>query len=310
MSTRKVVTRVQTSVKEQRTQEQGPPSENPVPASDVSAATLPGGTGRNQDWSVTDVPGALVVLDGATSWLPQDPEKDGGWFARTLGTTLSDLLRTGSGDLSNILFQALVTMQKRYDLDPIHSPTSTVAILRWDTGIVEGLVLADSPIVVRTQDDTDVLEDGRLAAVAAEQRSACTEHLRAGLGFGGTFRDLLQRLQLEERRWRNRPGGFWVAGGVPEAAEHAITTSWPREQVTLAAALTDGAAAGVLDYGLDDWTTLCAKLLKGTPADVIHDVESAELNDPEGLRWPRTKRHDDKTIGLVRFGTGTVGPDC
>lgn len=32
--------------------------------------------------------------------------------------------------------------------------------------------------------------------------------------------------------------------------------------------------------------------------DLIHD---AEVEDPDGTRWPRSKRHDDKALAVIEF---------
>lgn len=265
----------------------------------VSTATRKGDRRTNQDHAIV-VDGALAVLDGATSWLPQDPAQDGGWYARALGAELTRLLPGRGRSLTDVLAEAIIVVRDRYALDPVLSPTSTASILRWDDETLDALVLADSPVVVYPRTgEPDVVFDARLEAVAADLRVAYREHLRSGGRFSPGFDELLVALQTEERAWRNRDGGFWVAGAIPDAAQHAIVRSWPFTDVACAVALSDGAAAGVLGYGLDDWTTLGRRLAERGPAAVIDAVHEAETGDADGRRWPRSKRHDDKIIAAM-----------
>lgn len=267
----------------------------------VSTATRKGDRRTNQDHAIV-VDGALAVLDGATSWLPQNPDQHGGWYARTLGAELTRLLPGHDHPLVDLLAEAIATIRDRHQLDPVRSPTSTVSILRWDDATLEALVLADSPVVVYPRSgEPDVVHDDRLDTVAADQRRAYREHLRTGRRYGAEFEQLLAAVQTEEAAWRNRDGGYWIAGAVPDAARHALLQRWDAVDVARAVALTDGAAAGVTDYGTDDWCTLGKALATAGPSAVVDAVHVLEAGDPDGLTWPRSKRHDDKTVALVQF---------
>jgi hypothetical protein len=50
-------------------------------------------------------------------------------------------------------------------------------------------------------------------------------------------------LVAAQRRHRNQPGGYWVAGAKPAAAYEAVAGSLPRSLITRAALLSDGALA-------------------------------------------------------------------
>jgi hypothetical protein len=100
---------------------------------------------------------------------------------------------------------------------------------------------------------------------------------------------------------RDVDGGFRVAEADPAAAAHARTASWPRARVTEALLASNGVSCGVDDYHIFDWQGVLEQALRtGTPA-VLTVVRVAEVADPDGTRWPRPKRHDDKTLVLVRF---------
>ena len=277
------------------------------PAVTVTSTATRRGVGRaNQDHAVV-VDGAVAVLDGATSWLPQEPGRDGEWFARTLGAALAARLPGHGSTLPDLLAAALAEVRDRFGLVRGRSPWSTVSVVRWDGDVVEALAVGDSPVVVRTTSGAvDVLHDRRLEPTAPAERAAFRDHLRAGHGFDDAFGALLGAVQAVERSTRNVPGGFWVAETDPEAARQALTTSWPSRDVATVAVLTDGAAAGVLEYGTQDWAGLLDLAAARGPAAVVDAVHAVEQADPDGVRLPRTKRHDDKTLVVVT-GFGTAG---
>lgn len=65
--------------------------------------------------------------------------------------------------------------------------------------------------------------------------------------------------------------------------------------------MTDGVSIGVDRYGVPaDWRAALT-LASDDPARVIELVHNAEISDPDGERWLRSKRHDDKTISIIVF---------
>lgn len=262
----------------------------------LSTATRRGDRATNQD-QVVVLDGAVAVLDGATSWLPQDPAQDGGWYARTLGSALAARLPARGHDLADVLADAIAQVRDAFGLDPERSPYSTASLVRWDATTLDVLVLGDSPVVVALADGgVAVVEDRRLEPVGAQVRARYRRHLAEGNGFGAGLDALVAQVQEVERTLRNRDGGFWVAGAVPEAAAQAVRRSWPVADVAAVAVMSDGVSAAVTDYGTLDWPGLVHRVRTEGAAAVVDAVHAAELTDPDGRRWPRTKRHDDKAL--------------
>lgn len=241
---------------------------------------------------------AVVVLDGATSHDPDYPSAHE--YVDSLGHELCRYL-TSSSDLSNILASAIESTAERLCLHPGgRAPSSTVAILRAGADTVETLVLGDSSVVIGCTDGTqDVISDERLDALDFPESQLYREHLRAGHGYDSDHFGLLRSLQRKQRQHRNRGHGYWIAEADPEAAHHSITRRYPLDRVRWAILATDGAVepltplrisweevAGLDGHGL-------AQLLGRT-----HRWEAE--TDPDGVRLPRSKRHDDKTIAIVR----------
>jgi hypothetical protein len=97
---------------------------------------------------------------------------------------------------------------------------------------------------------------------------------------------------------RNRPGGFWVAGNLPEAAHRAVAGSVPLSCLARVALLSDGAARLVERYGWT-WSDLLRVLDTGGPAELIRQTRAAERDTAAG-RFSG-KHHDDATAVLCRF---------
>lgn len=265
----------------------------------VSAATRRGDRDTNQDQIVV-VDGAVGVLDGATSWLPQDPAHDGGWYARMLGGALADRLPGPGVPLVRVLSEAIAEVAARFALGPEHSPYSTAALVRWTSLELEALVLGDSPVVVEGRDGSiDSLLDDRLEPVGADIRASYRAHLRDGHGFDARLDALVASVQRVERTRRNQDDGFWVAGAQPDAAAHAFTRTWPIDEVRTVVVMSDGAAAAAAEYGLFGWSELVDRVRSDGPAAVLEATHRAEESDKDGVRWPRTKRHDDKSVVVV-----------
>ncbi|GAA1347344.1 protein phosphatase 2C domain-containing protein [Saccharothrix algeriensis] len=233
------------------------------------------GRPRPTEDRIVVLPNAVVVLDGATSPTPR--ERDGGWHSRALA---AEFLAGGSrglrGDLADELAGAIDRLATGHGLAPGDSPSSTVAIVRWTGDSVDALVLADSPVVVFGDPAVEVVSDDRL-------------------------RDLRGRVD-RVTDWRNREGGFWVAEADPAAAYRAVRRSWPRDAVHTALIATDGVSCGVDEYGLfADWRSVLDITTGEGPEAVLDRIRAAEADDPDRVRWPRPKVHDDQALAVLRF---------
>jgi hypothetical protein len=237
------------------------------------------GADRPTEDHVVVLDSAVLLLDGATAPSPEGPS--GGWYAGLLARRLADGLRAApDADLAVTLADAIADVAGDHGLEPRNSPSSTVAMLRWQDEWVDALVLADSPIVAFGGFGLDVVSDDRLATLRDEGK------LQTG---------------ADVRRRRNADDGFWVAEADPGAAAHALRRSWPRAEVDAVLLASDGVSIGVDEYGLFDWPSVLAMTRADGPDAVLDAVRTAEKLDPDGERWPRAKRHDDQALVKVDF---------
>jgi hypothetical protein len=222
---------------------------------------------------------AVLLLDGVTSPRPDLPP--GGWYAGLLVRRLADgLTADPDADLGTALALAIADLVDTHGLTPGNAPSSTVAMVRWTEDRIDGLVLADSPIVAFGRTGPDVLADDRLVSLRDKGR------LRTG---------------ADVRNQRNADGGFWVAEADPAAARQAIRRSWPRHSVTAMLIASDGVSIGVDEYHLFGWPAVLEMANKQGTRSVLDAVRTAEKQDPDGERWPRAKRHDDQALVFLDF---------
>lgn len=259
------------------------------------ATSEPGDPGSpNEDWAGIG-PDLAVLLDGATARIGTGCEHGVAWYVQKLG----QVLLAGASDRNRGLTEALAdsieavaALHPQCDLEHPGTPSAAVAIVRVSTARVEYLVLADTVVALRAGNKISVVTDDRIASAATAERAAA-----AVLPAGTTEREqALRRAKAAEQRARNRPGGFWVAAANPSAAAHALTGDVSAVDIGSVALLTDGAARCVEPFELLDWPQAFVVLDREGPAGLLREVRSAEEADPNGARWPRTKRSDDATV--------------
>src|SRR5690606_26743851 len=105
------------------------------------------------------------------------------------------------------------------------------------------------------------------------------------------------------RAHRNRPGGYWVAGEDPAAAEEALTGRLPLAELATVVVASDGAARLVEELGQLDWAAALAALTADGAAAWIARTRAAERADVARRRAAgkpkRGKPHDDATIAVL-----------
>lgn len=271
----------------------------------AAMGTEPGTSGANEDWCAA-TPAFALVLDGVTPGEVTGCLHGVPWYVRHLGSYLvlhlaEDVSVTDA--LANAIRDVAALHQHTCDLSNPGTPAATVALLREYQHHIQYLVLADSVLVLDTEDGTEVVTDSRVDEVATVEREGTTRYLV------GTpeHQQSVERLMAAQLYARNRPGGYWVAAADPSAALEARTGTVQRRNLRRAAILSDGASRLVDQYRLTTWLGLLDILSSGGPGALINRVREADNMDPSGQNWARYKRSDDATAVYVWFSdTGEV----
>ncbi|MEU3572977.1 PP2C family serine/threonine-protein phosphatase [Kitasatospora sp. NPDC036755] len=258
------------------------------------------GNGRPSEDRVFTTADALIVLDGVSTVTDETPR--GAWYSDTLGAAIAELLtREADTDLRQVLASAIRAVADAHGLVAGSSPASTVAVARRRADRIEAAVLGDSPVVAIGRDGTvHAVRDDRLTRLvdARPEAREYRDRLRAGHGFGDRHRLILQELRDFQGKVVNRPDGYWIAEAVPEAGLHAITASWPSDDLAEVVIATDGITAGVEEYELYSWQELARACRQDGPLAVADAIARAEREDPDGQLWPRYKVSDDKALAF------------
>jgi hypothetical protein len=269
-----------------------------VAATDSQAAVNEDVAGHHGD--------AAWVIDGATGIGAAllDAPSDASWLARTADaafrTLLSDDPAIATRDLVHeaiILCRDALAAHAVRDADGPHEhPSAAFTMLRRIGDTVELTALADCKIAYRDADGTtqlfastdfDAIE-GRTLALTRELLIADPEISPATL-----VERLLPQLQAN-RRQMNRPGGYWVLGTEPAAADHLATLTLPARKGERFALASDGFLRLIELFdiaSLDDLITIDTQAAWQSWLAKLREIEQA----PSSL-YPRVKVHDDATF--------------
>lgn len=80
----------------------------------------------------------------------------------------------------------------------------------------------------------------------------------------------------------------------------AVQPDHPRARRRAVALASDGVALERYPAGAT-WSALYTGAEQRGAEQVLRSIHEAELTDPNGKRWPRSKGHDDKTLVVIRF---------
>lgn len=254
----------------------------------------------NEDWAGVTMH-AAVVLDGVTA--PSD--LDTGcmhsvpWYVHQLGSSLLARLAADDVDLIDVLAMAIKNVADLHvgtcDLANSGTPSATVAVIRSRNQHIEWLVLADAAILIESDDGLKVITDGRVNDFAAVQRDAALS-----TASGGERRQLINELVSAQRKVRNQPGGYWVAGSNPDAAREATVGATNALEGQRCALMSDGVTR-LVEFGDLSWAGLFEVLEQNGPDAVLNRIREIEASDSDLTRWPRYKASDDATAVVVRL---------
>ncbi len=250
-----------------------------------SGATVPGGTGENEDWLAV-TPDLITVLDGATVRTETGCHHGPAWYTRKLGAAIIATSADRHLTLSEVLAAAITEVTKLHpecDLERPGAPSAGVGSVRRDGDILRYIVLGDISIVADTATGLKVISDERVSSTAPAERAEADQYL---IGDPKKAAALVKMKEVELAA-QNRDGGYWIAAANPAAVEHALVGEFDVTEVKRFALLSDGAARLVKDFNLASWTEVIELLATAGPVELINRVREVEEGDPRGEKYRR-----------------------
>jgi hypothetical protein len=232
---------------------------------------------------------------------------DAAWFAATADALLARLTRASDDGMSLLrrLVAELHDACAAAALVPladteIELPSASLAAAHIVGDEIELLMLGDCKLLLRQADgQIEALDQSLVAPFDA----MVVDALRAIQAGGETdlqkITPRLTPLIRENRRWKNRPGGYGVLTADPACLAFAETARRPAADVTHLLLATDGFYRLVDTYRMLTASELMQAALERGLAPLHAELRRLEDPDPECLAFPRLKARDDATAVLV-----------
>lgn len=274
----------------------------------------PSGPGPNEDaigHTGTDSNGAAWVIDGATGVAERQfipgAASDAAWFAARLGTAFADLFDP-TDSVTEQMRRAILQVSERYqslvqdqDIPPYGLPSAAGVWVRWDTeGRLAYASLGDCRALIQPPDGRVVgLGPRRLDLGDALVNAAVRTVQGLGIRDPAAIRQRLTGRLRDSRARMNRPGGYWVFGIEPAAAEHCDLDQAQLVSGSRVLLISDGLFRLVDTYGAYSVDTLVSAAAADGLAPLYRVLREIEAADPDCRRHVRLKPGDDASAVLL-----------
>lgn len=250
---------------------------------------------------------AVWLLDGATSLGPSRMEgtSDAAWFAHAVSRNLEATTGSVRDQLSAAIAEARTVYEELGPLpaEPWAMPSAGAAIVRRDGGDLELGVLGDVKVwLIAPDGDVTALRGGE---VLEALDAAALERLVAMRAEQGPIGLKAARLQLdpllrENRAKMNSEGGYWVLSLDQACLNGMEVTRIAAAKARYVLMATDGFYDLWGVYGMP-FAEVFEGLMAGWGEMLTQRLRDIERADPEGLRYPRFKPHDDASWVLIEI---------
>lgn len=265
------------------------------------------GSGTNEDlFEVIPERNMAWVIDGTSGvsdrrLFPNAPT-DGRWFVNRINSymvsslgdsmSLKNLIRysireTTLDAVDEMSYSGHPKSNQFKDIDDTLStldlPAATISIVDWGGETIDTLSLGDSGVVISktggtsyiTQGDPKQYDNLNEKWVEAEE---------------DVSKDEYRRRVREGRKRQQIPGGYWVVGFNPIAADFAVEESYYKNSVNSFLLTTDGFSPIVNRYELyDNWNKVLQRIKLTSMQTLVNELREYEENEANGI----TKKHDD-----------------
>jgi len=257
---------------------------------------------ENEDGCYAD--GALAfVMDGASGLSPfriSDHASDAAWYTDTLKHAV--LKYRNLPELKDVLRCALDEVNTRYRQFEGFSqitdfPSAVIAMARVKKQDIQFLVLGDCICLLETKDNKILrIADERLQAFDQKAlRYGMERCQKEHLDFCDA-RPFYQKILVENRRMKNKEGGYYCLSDQSIGIEHAYTAQYPLSELNSMILMSDGFAQLIDLFHLYEDTTIFSAIREKKTTTLMQELKDAQEKDRKSNQYPRFSFRDDATI--------------
>ncbi len=182
-------------------------------------------------------------------------------------------------------------------------PTASLTLVRDFGGQIEVTTIGDISTVVCYKDKKlELINDTRvkdLEKYAHEEMIAIAHAENISIR---EARPMISDILLENRAMRNQPDGYCVVSVFDNLFDSRLTNVYDKSLINKMYVYTDGIAHYYETLELaSDYRDFIAKIENKSILDTISDIREVENQDMDYNRYPRFKKSDDATLGIIEF---------
>lgn len=271
--------------------------------------SLPGNPEKPNDDAFSQIPGAAVVLDGATGLGEQlmPGLSDAAWLsqfaARRLmahmrdGDAPHDALRHTLGDAE----KSYTGLRRRAPKERYEIPHASMMFVAANDDGFEALWFGDCAGLLKCPNQSVVVIGDAFAKREQEAARVAKLAEKSGLSpAAGINRPEYLAALRKVRNYTNSEKGHWAFAPEMAAADHVSRQDYAAPAGSLLLLASDGFLALASDYERYDGESLIRAAEERGLEMLGEELREIETGDPEGKRFARFKTHDDATAILLR----------
>ncbi|MBQ8844812.1 MAG: protein phosphatase 2C domain-containing protein [Clostridia bacterium] len=247
------------------------------------------------------------IVDGATSVsniIVTNEVSDAKWFSHKLGGYLKEALKDTQRDLKDIVKDAIVYVDseftKFYRASMVETkPSSTIAIFRKNNGLLEYLVLGDSPLLVKYKDGQirELIANEQLIVFERENIKKLVEIANQREISVIEARPFVNEALLQQRLKMNKEGGYYIIADDVNAVDHALCGTIRLDVIQSVMGMSDGFSQLYDVFEKYTKKQLFKEVENGKPFEELYrELYKCQENDKDCNEHPRFKVRDDVSV--------------
>ncbi len=182
-------------------------------------------------------------------------------------------------------------------------PTASMVLVRDLDGKIEVTTLGDTSTVVCFKDNRmELIHDPRVKTL---DKIALDEMIAIADAENISIREARPRITdilLENRLHKNKEDGYCVVSIYHNMFENRVTNVYDRQSLDKMFVFSDGVAHYYETLGLaSDYKDFVNKIQNKSILDIIGEIREVENADMDYNEFPRFKKSDDATLGIIKF---------